>query len=361
MKWGASQAMVDAAYILLHAQWTLEDLERLTMEQYQVLQYLYVKHLTRTRDGARDVVEDQAGPAYVRLAKVVTGPPSDVWHQVLPPTWQTFEQFAFGSWWRSPGSSLVFFRDVVPGCVMYRGQAGGPGPGPAVAMNAAALMCHYHYHLQLAALPPRARKRMQDARAEIGVPNVTAFVRNTLPRPELSKYVFDGIANPIRFMQLMLEAGCGRRQHQVLVTRPAVTLRSRDVCRMFEDTGPVLVSNLRYHASLENLRELSYTARCLPRHLDAEPCPSPVRHAAVIVGWRTRRDLYGSGVEDYETGAPPAATTEDEEEDMRDAVLFLLQNPWREKQFYVCDMSYLQQGDALLTTIPPKDSGCAFM
>ena len=354
VKWGAPQRVVDATYALLHAQWPLEALECLTHDQYVLLQFVYVKQLARTRDTAWAMVEDESGPVYARLEKVVLGPGADLRFGAVPDTWQTFEQFAFGSPWRTPDTSLVVFRDLSPGSVMYRAQSGPPGPGPAVAMNAAALMAHY---VQACGHARHHKTRGAGSGSGPGPGptgprgpfiDITAFVRHKLPASELAKYLLDGVANAIRFTQLFLEdAGvpCGGDS---LVTVPAVTLTATALTGLIDVHGPVLISNQRYYSSLETLREWVHVQRPGGYECSAAATgtASYARHAGVIVGWRRLNDGYL-----------------DDDMDAVDAtsIVFLVQNPWREKQFYVCDITYLQYCDTLLTTVEPSAATCGLM
>jgi hypothetical protein len=310
--WGVPLYVVDATEAVLRGSFTVAELEELSPVQSAVLSYLYSKQLVLAHEKslAVAVVSNPESDTFARVSKLLSRP-HDSHLYVLPSDWQTFAKFAQCSPWEHSATSTVFFRDTVPGCVVYR--AGGcparAGIGPGAAAAGAVVTWHYI---------EAARK----GRCDVPVVDATTYVRNHLPRTELVRYVFDGVLRPTR----MLEALCNSSE---LYTEAVSGLTAAEIQHRFDDHGPLLLSNVKATRDLLDCFVLTHAHP--PPHTDFMDVVSD-RHTGVIVGHR-----FNGG-----------------------DVMFLVQAFWRPKQFYECSLAFLQSSEALVTTLLEK-AACSVM
>lgn len=303
--------VVDATETVLRSNWSPADLESLTTDQTAVLYFLYSKQLVLSHEKslAMAIISDPDSATYARVHNLLTRA-GDRPLVSLPDDWMTFEKFAASTPWEREDTSTVFFRDVVPKCVVYRAGTGPlAGTGPSAAAAAAVVAWHYIQCLQ-------------KGRSDVAVTDVTTFVRNHLPRTELVRYVFDGVLRPTR----MLEVLCDSSE---LYTEAVSGLTASEIEHRFVDHGPLLLSNIKATRALLEKEVASHFKPPSPTEFMDAAVP---RHTGVIVGFRR-------------SGGDTA---------------FLVQCFWRQKQFYECNLAFLQGSEALVSTLLEKTS-CTIM
>lgn len=225
-----------------------------------------------------------------RLLRLVTSP-SDKGAASPPPSVQgSIDGFyAAIPAWASPLTSTVFFRDCIPGSVVYRKQLAGNCFGHAAIVAAHYVICKNN--------PAGALTEMLD---------LTAYVLKSFHGEKLWKYVYDDEGALSKYF-LQEIAGLNEAE---LFDVTAKAIEAPAIVERLETYGPALVMQFAVFGGFGGVSH---------SHIGPDTRASCGQHAMVIVGWRTGTD--GTSV-------------------------FLVQNWYEEKQFFECDIEFLRSRGA---------------
>jgi hypothetical protein len=199
--------------------------------------------------------------------------------------------------WSSPATSTVFFRDIAPGSDVYRVQLSGN-----CFMNAPDVVAHYVVC---------KNNRSQEALKEMV--DLTAHVLKNFDGGRLWKYVYkDGGGYSKGF--LLEITGLDEADTRESV---ATDLSGDMVVDRLEKFGPALLMRFKVFDGFGG-GDQAHT------HIGREDRPATGQHAMAVVGWRKRED---------------------------GKIGFLVQNWWKSKQFFECDLEFLRSRHASLVWI----------
>jgi hypothetical protein len=199
--------------------------------------------------------------------------------------------------WSSPATSTVFFRDIAPGSDVYRVQLSGN-----CFMHAPDVVAHYVVC---------KNNRSQEALKEMV--DLTAHVLKYFDGGRLWKYVYEDGGGYSKGFLLEIT---GLDEAETFETT-AVATTGRDVVAKLENFGPALLMRFKVFDGFGG-GDQAHT------HIGREDRLATGQHAMAVVGWRKR-----------EGGE----------------FCFLVQNWWKNKQFFECDLEFLRSRHASLVWI----------
>ena len=354
LRWGVpTEALCDAETSLRADGWTSQELGMLNGSQKTGLLFLTVKGVlgrnrnphprklfsasadclvADTGDDDELAVADEASERKRALSRLMFGvtPPSRtrcgrlqrLLHDAHDRTnadsfpLQTWDQFldadggvpkgAMRKVWGPASGATVFFRDVVPDCLVQRVHEGG-----LCFMNSANLAAHYHIC--------QSRQRRGDAvTPDRTTADLAAFILTQECGKTLWNFVNDGVKGDAEFfMRRLVKFDQGPSWIRRMDTAALMELGAVDeVIRNNEKYGPALISFFNTSAVWGSPSLLS--------HLAPDSGKGTGGHSMVLVGWR--RDDAGDG----------------------GGGRFLVQNWHPEKQFFECSVEFLVSREAKL-------------
>jgi len=310
--WHVTEDAIAGSKTRLREEWDGAELRTFTQAQLKGLLFLTVKGVLTAESAAdrvaalRMVLYGTEGSAasrgrFARLTRLVCEPNDATW-SAIPPSWQSFEGFVRDSGltaWASAAESVVFFRDTVPGSLVQRAQLSG-----LCFMHGSDVVLHYAIC-------------KATARPDHCMVDLTAFMLRHQTGTQLWKFVdLDGGGSSIEFLQRL--AGLKESNLDVLdVTRLRKPNAAEKVRGRMEKFGPALITRFRTNTNMK-----LPTSHSLIGEDPAED--SDGAHAMALVGWRFADD---------------------------GTMRFLVQNWWKSKQFFECDVAYLASRRAHLVWI----------